>query len=178
MPEFHLFLRDLAVVLGTAAVTTVVFQRLRQSVVLGYLLAGMLVGPHVPFPLVAREQTVRTFAELGVILLIFGLGLEFSFRRLLRVGAPIGLVTVIQTGLMLSLGYLTGQLLGWSALDSVFAGAIICVSSTVIIARVFDEQRITGRLRELVVGILVAEDLVAIVLIASLSAAAVGTGLA
>ena len=81
MQDAHLFLKDLAVVLGVAAVTTVLFQRLRLPVVLGYLLAGLVIGPHVPIPLVAEAATVRTLSELGVILLMFSLGLEFSLRK-------------------------------------------------------------------------------------------------
>ena len=97
MHDAHEFLRTLAVVLCVAAVTTVVFQRLRQPVVFGYLLAGMIVGPHIPIPLVADEAIVETLSELGVILLLFSLGLEFSLRKLLRIGPTAGLVAVAQS---------------------------------------------------------------------------------
>ncbi|HEU5170320.1 MAG TPA: cation:proton antiporter [Gemmatimonadales bacterium] len=170
MADNHLFLTDLAVVLGSAAVTTVMFQRLRLPVVLGYLLAGVLVGPHLPFALVADVATVRTLAELGVILLMFSLGLEFSLRKLVRLGPRVALVAVVEVGLMLTLGYLAGQLLGWSTLVSAFTGAVVAISSTMIVARVLAEERAEAPLRDLVFGVLVVEDLVAILLIAALTA--------
>ena len=91
------FLKALTTVLAVAAVTTVVFQRLRQPVVLGYILAGLIVGPHVPIPLVADVATVQTLSELGVILLMFSLGLEFSIRKLAEVGPTAGLATSIRS---------------------------------------------------------------------------------
>jgi CPA2 family monovalent cation:H+ antiporter-2 len=170
MSDAHLFLKDLAVVLGVAAVTTVLFQRLRLPVVLGYLLAGLVVGPHVPIPLVAESSTVRTLSELGVILLMFSLGIEFSLRKLLRRGPRVALVAVLEVGLMLTLGYIAGQLLGWGPLASAFAGSIVAISSTMVVARVLAEERAEAPLKELVFGVLVVEDLVAIVLIAALTA--------
>src|ERR1700704_4139567 len=101
MPDAHRFLTSLPVVLGVAAVTTVVFQRLRQPVVLGYLIAGLIVGPHVPIPLVADPGVVQTLSELGVILLMFSLGLEFSLRKLVKVGPTAGVTALIQASLML-----------------------------------------------------------------------------
>ncbi|HET8622040.1 MAG TPA: cation:proton antiporter [Gemmatimonadales bacterium] len=170
MSDAHLFLKDLAVVLGVAAVTTVLFQRLRLPVVLGYLLAGLVVGPHVPIPLVADSTTVRTLSELGIILLMFSLGIEFSLRKLIRRGPRIALVAVLEVGLMLTLGYIAGQLLGWGPLASAFAGAVVAISSTMIVARVLAEERAEPPLRDLVFGVLVVEDLVAILLIAALTA--------
>jgi CPA2 family monovalent cation:H+ antiporter-2 len=177
MHDMHEFLKSLTIVLAVAAVTTVLFQRLRQPVVLGYIIAGLIVGPHVPIPLVADPAIVQTLSELGVILLMFSLGLEFSLPKLLRVAPTAGVTAVIQTGLMAWLGFLTGRLFGWTLLESVFAGAIIAISSTTIIAKVFDEQRVGGRLREFVVGILLIEDLIAIVFMAVLTAVATGAGL-
>ena len=170
MPDAHLFLKDLAVVLGVAAVTTVLFQRLHLPVVLGYLLAGLLVGPHVPIPLVVDVATIHTLSELGVVLLMFSLGLEFSLRKLVRLGPRVALVAVVEVGLMLTLGYLAGQLLGWSPLASAFAGAVVAISSTMLVARGLMEARAEHQLRDLVYGVLVVEDLVAIVLIAALTA--------
>ena len=177
MHDAHEFLRSLAVVLGVAAVTTVLFQRLRQPVVLGYLIAGLIIGPHVPIPLVADPHVVETLSELGVILLMFSLGLEFSFTKLLRVGPTAGITAVVQCSLMIWLGFLTGRAFGWTTTESVFAGAIIAISSTTIIAKAFDEQKIGGRLREIVVGVLIVEDLIAILLMASLTTVASGRGL-
>jgi CPA2 family monovalent cation:H+ antiporter-2 len=177
MHDAHDFLRTLAVVLCVAAVTTVVFQRLRQPVVFGYLLAGMIVGPHVPIPIVADANTVRTLAETGVILLLFGLGLEFSLRKLIRVGPTAGVVALAQSSMMVWIGYLLGRAFGWTTLESIYAGAIIAISSTTIIAKAFEEQRVTGKFKELVLGILIIEDLIGIFLIAILTAVSAGAGL-
>jgi len=171
MHETQDLLRNLALVLAVAAVTTVVFQRLRQPVVFGYMLAGLIIGPHVPIPLVADERTVRTLSELGVILLMFSLGLEFSLRRLARVGGSVLVVAVLETSLMLWLGYQAGRLLGWSVLASMFAGAAIAISSTTIIIKAFADRGARGRFTELVIGILIVEDLIAILLLALLTPA-------
>jgi monovalent cation:H+ antiporter-2, CPA2 family len=173
----HDLLKSLAVVLGVAAVTSVVSRRLRQPVVLGYLVAGLVIGPHVPIPLVADPGAVHTLSELGVVLLMFSLGLEFSLRKLLRVGPSVAVTAIVQCSLLLWLGFATGRIFGWTPRESLFAGAIIAISSTTIIAKAFEEQGITGRLRELVVGVLIVEDLIAILLMATLTAIATGAGL-
>lgn len=172
------FLRSLTVVLAVAALTTVLFHRLRQPVVLGYLVAGLIVGPHVPIPLVADTAVVQTLSELGVILLMYSLGLEFRVRKLVELAPTAGLTALLQSSLMVWLGFIVGRLFGWSVMESLFTGAIIAISSTTIIARAFDEQGIRGKLRELVVGILIVEDLIAILLMAVLTALASGSGLA
>ena len=171
------FLEALAIVLGVAAATTILFHHLRQPVVLGYLLAGLVIGPHVPVPLVADPRVVLTLSELGVILLMFSLGLEFRLGALVRTAPTAGVTAVIQCSAMVWLGYVTGRAFGWTALESVFAGAIIAISSTTIIAKAFDEQLVRGRLRELVVAILIAEDLIAVLLMAALTTVASGAGL-
>ncbi|MEW6271672.1 MAG: cation:proton antiporter [Thermodesulfobacteriota bacterium] len=173
----HDFLQALAVVLCVAAVTTVLFQRLRQPVVLGYILAGVIVGPNVPIPLVADVGIVQTLSELGVILLMFSLGLEFSLRKLVAVGPGASATAVIQCSLLLWLGYVIGRGFGWTTQESIFTGAIIAISSTTIIAKAFDEQGVRGRLRDLVVGVLIVEDLIAILLMAILTTLATGLAL-
>jgi CPA2 family monovalent cation:H+ antiporter-2 len=170
-------LTALAVILCVAAVTTVVFQRIKQPVILGYLLAGLIVGPHVPFPIFADEAVAHQLSELGVILLMFSLGLEFSLRNLIKVGPTAGIVAVIQCSLMIWLGYLTGKLFGWTGYESIFAGALIAISSTTIIVKAFAENGVKGPLAELVFGVLIVEDLIAILLLAVLTAAATGAGL-
>ncbi|HZZ84739.1 MAG TPA: cation:proton antiporter [Anaeromyxobacteraceae bacterium] len=177
MHDPHEFLKALTLVLAVAAVTTVIFHRLRQPVILGYLLAGLVVGPHVPVPLVANRAVVEGLSELGIILLMYALGLEFSLRKLLKVGPVAALTAAIETSLMLWLGFLAGRAFGWSARESVFAGALVAISSTTIIAKTFGELRVTGHLRNVVVGVLVVEDLVAILLLALLTAVASGRGL-
>jgi len=177
MVDSHDFLTNLALVLCVAALTSLVFQRLRQPVVFGYLVAGMIIGPYIPVPLVADQAMVRTLAELGVILLMFSIGLEFSARRLLQVGGPAGIAAITETSVMMGLGYLAGRLLGLTTLESVFLAAIVAISSTTIIARAFAEQGIRGRVADIVLGILIVEDVIAILLIAILTAVGEGEGL-
>ena len=169
MDDAHGFLQTLAVVLCVAAVTTVLFQRLKQPVVLGYLLAGMVVGPYIPIPLHAESHTVDALAELGVILLMFSLGIEFSLTKLLRVGTTAGFVAIVQCSLMLWLGYVIGQAFGWSHVESIFAGAVIAISSTTIIVKAFEEQGIKDAFTQVVFGILIVEDLIAILLLTILT---------
>ncbi len=177
MHEAQEFLQTLTLVLCVAAVTTVVFQRLRQPVILGYLLAGMVVGPHIPVPLIADSHIVNELAELGVILLMFSLGIEFSLRKLARVGATAGFVAVVQCSLMIWLGYLIGQAFGWTWLASLYAGAVIAISSTTIIVKAFEEQRIKGDFTQIVFGVLIVEDMIAILLIVILTALSAGESL-
>jgi CPA2 family monovalent cation:H+ antiporter-2 len=178
MNDAHQFLLSLTIVLAVAAVTTVVFQWLRQPVVLGYIIAGLIVGPHLPIPLVADPVVVQTLSELGVILLMFSIGLEFSFRKLAAVGPTAGLTALLETSLMVWLGFTVARLFGWTSLESLFTGAVIAISSTTIIAKVFAEQGIAGKARELVFGVLIVEDLIAVLLMAVLTAVATGSGLA
>ena len=175
MPASHVaLLTELALIMCVAAVTTTVFQRLRQPVVLGYLLAGLLVGPHLPLPLFADEAVARDLSELGVVLLMFSLGLEFSLRALFRVAPTAGVVAIIQCSLMIWLGYLTGRAFGWTGLESLFAGSAIAISSTTIIVKAFAEQKLERTLTEIVLGVLIVEDLIAILLMTVLTV--VGSG--
>lgn len=174
MTNAHDFLQNLALVLCTAAVTTVLFQKLKQPVVFGYLFAGIIVGPYVPIPLAADEAMVQVLAELGVILLMFSLGLEFSLRKLLQVGPTAGVVAVAQSSVMVWLGFILGQAFGWTVMESVYAGAVIAISSTTIIAKAFEEQKVSGKFTEVVLGVLIIEDLIAIFLLAILTAVSAG----
>ena len=176
MHEAHPFLRDLALVTTVAALTTVAFRRLRQPVVFGYLLAGLIIGPHVPIPLVADQATVTTLSELGVVFVMFSLGLEFSLRRLASVGGAAGTIAPLETSLMMWLGYSAGRLLGWSWTDSLFVGGAVAISSTTIIVKVFRDHRVRGTFTDLVLGILVVEDLIAILLLALFTVIAGGGG--
>ncbi len=167
-------LRDLAVVLMAAAVIAVLFQRLRQPIVLGYLIAGVLIGPYFGLRLVEDLDRIRTLAELGVILLMFSLGLKFQLHKLAALATTAGVITVIEVGTMMTLGYVAGQLLGWTTLESVFAASIVAISSTMIITKLFEERDIRGRLADRVFSILVFEDLIVIFLITVLTAVATG----
>ena len=170
-------LKTLALVLCTAGLTTVLFQKLRQPVVLGYLLAGVIIGPHVPIPLFVHEPTVRMLSELGVILLMFGIGLEFRIAQLVQVAPTAGLIALVQSSLMVWLGYLTGRLLGWTELESLYAGAIIAISSTTIIAKAFEELKVKGVVNDIVMGVLIVEDLIAVLLLTMLTALSSHAGL-
>lgn len=163
---------DLAVILGAAAVSILLFSKFRQPVVLGYLIAGFAVGPHFPlWPTVVDKQGVALWAEIGVIFLLFGLGLEFSFKKLAKVGKSAFIAATFEIITMSALGYLCGRALGWTAMDSIYLGAILSMSSTTIIIRAFDEAGLKGKVfASLVFGILIVEDLMAILLMVILSA--------
>jgi CPA2 family monovalent cation:H+ antiporter-2 len=164
-------LSDLAIVMIVAGLVTVLFHRLKQPVVLGYIIAGVIIGPHTPpFPLIREEETIRTLSELGIIFLMFSLGLEFSLRKLKEVGATAFLAAITAILVMLAAGYSLGQAFGWSAMDSIFLGAILSISSTTIVIKVLDEVGLKKeRFAEIIFGILIVEDILAIVMIALLS---------
>jgi monovalent cation:H+ antiporter-2, CPA2 family len=176
MHEAQRFLQDLALVLSVAAVVTVLFRLLRQPIVLGYLLAGIILGPHIPIPLFPDRERIRTLAELGVILVMFSIGLEFSVRRLISLLPTSGLTGAIQLGGMFWLGYGVSQLCGWTAQESLFGGAMVAISSTMIVARTFAEAKVDEKLSTIVFGVLVVQDLAAVVLMAVLTAIAAGRG--
>ena len=169
------FLKDLAVIMVVAGCTTLIFHRLRQPVVLGYILAGVLIGPHTPpFSLITNEATIRGFADLGVVLLMFSLGLEFSLRRLREVGVAALVATGVEVTLMLWAGYELGRWFGWRTMDALFLGAMMAISSTMLVLRALHEAgQKQERFARLVFGILVIEDVFAIVLIAVLSGIAI-----
>ncbi|MBX3226152.1 MAG: cation:proton antiporter [Labilithrix sp.] len=177
MEDAHAFLKTLTTVLAVAMVTTVVFHRLKQPVVLGYIIAGLIVGPHVAVPLHADLKTVQILSELGVILLMFGVGLELNVAKLIRVAPTAGVIGVIQIAIMMIAGITLGNAFGWTRLEGVFGGAAIAISSTTIIAKVFEELKVAPRLRELVYGVLIVEDIVAILLLATMTTVSSGDGL-
>jgi CPA2 family monovalent cation:H+ antiporter-2 len=165
------FIQDLAVVMALAGVVTVLFHRLKQPVVLGYIAAGVIIGPYTPpFQLIHDQQTIQTLGELGVVFLMFSLGLEFSLRKLFRVGATAIVAALSEIVLMLWLGYEIGRAFGWSSMDSLFLGAILAISSTTIIVKALSEL---GMKREsfaqLVFGILIVEDILGIAMLVLLS---------
>jgi len=165
------FLQDLALVMCVAAVATVLFRQFKQPVVLGYILAGVIVGPHVPFFVtITDEKTIETLAELGIIFLMFALGLEFSLRKLQQVGATAFIAAAMEIILMVLVGYWLGRAFGWSVMDSVFLGAILSISSTTIIIKALEGLGKTKeRFASLIFGILIVEDILAIIMLALLS---------
>ncbi len=168
-------IQDLALILITGAVTTILFRRIKQPLVLGYIIAGILVGPHITFtPSVTDEANIKTLAEIGVIFLLFSLGLEFSFRKLKRVGGSSTITALVEIVVITLAGYLLGTWMGWSLMDSIFLGGMLASSSTTIISKAFDELKIkTEQFARVVVGVLIVEDLVVIMLMVLLSTVAV-----
>ena len=165
------FLQDLAIVMIVAGLVTIVFHRLKQPVVLGYILAGVIIGPHTPpLPLIANDETIQTLSELGIIFLMFSLGLEFSLRKLKEVGATAFIGATMAILVMLCAGYSLGQAFGWSSIDSIFLGAILSISSTTIVVKALAELGLTKKpFAQLIFGVLIVEDILAIVMIALLS---------
>lgn len=163
---------DLALILIAAGAMTLLFKWLKQPLVLGYIVAGILAGPHVNILPISVIDTVniQTWADLGVIILLFALGLDFSFKKLLSVGKTAFLTALtIVAGMMLS-GMTIGHLLGWSTLNSLFLGGMLCMSSTTIIIKAFDDMNLReAPYTKLVFGVLVVEDLVAVILMVLLS---------
>lgn len=171
------FIHDLALVLGVAAVTGVVSRHLRQPSVLGYLAAGLIVGPHTPVPLFADPERVRVMSEFGVILVMFGVGLELRLKTLAKVIPTVGLAALIQLSTLFWVGVSLGRLFGWGTVEALFLGASLAISSTMVVSKVFQEAKPQADLRSFVLGILILQDLAAIVLIAIMTAVAKGTGL-
>jgi CPA2 family monovalent cation:H+ antiporter-2 len=165
------FIQDLAVIMAIAGVVTVLFHRLRQPVVLGYIAAGVIIGPYTPpFNLIHDEATIQTLGELGVVFLMFSLGLEFSLRKLFKVGATAFVAALLEIVLMIWVGYEIGRWFGWTAMDSLFLGAMLAISSTTIIVKALSELGMKGEhFAQIVFGILIVEDILAIAMLVLLS---------
>lgn len=166
---------DLALILISASIITLLFKWLKQPLVLGYIVAGLLADPYVHiFPTVGDIANVNIWAEIGVVFLLFALGLEFSFKKLINVGSTAFITATTEVISMLLIGYMVGYLLGWGTMNSIFLGGMLSMSSTTIIIKAFDDlglrsQRFTG----IVFGTLVVEDLIAILMMVLLSTMAV-----
>ena len=169
------FIQDLAVIMMVAGVVTILFHRLKQPVVLGYIVAGFIIGPHTPpFGLIHDEDTIKTLAELGVIFLMFCLGLEFSLRKLFKVGATAFIAAFLEIVLMIWIGFEIGRWFGWNTMDSLFLGAILAISSTTIIVKALNDLKMKNeRFAQLIFGVLIVEDILGIGIIALLSGIAV-----
>ncbi|MCB9592883.1 MAG: cation:proton antiporter [Sandaracinaceae bacterium] len=168
---------DLAIVLGVAAATGALSHQLRQPPVLGYLFAGLVVGPYLPVPLFADVDRMEELSELGVILVMFGIGLEFRIAKLVAVLPRAGIAVLVECAALLSAGYGVGQLLGWTAPASLFLGACMAISSTMTVSKILGPENGDPSVRDLVMSMLVLQDVVAIALIAAMTAVAAGGGL-
>ena len=165
------FVQDLAVIMLVAGLVTLLFHQLKLPVVLGYILAGVLIGPHTPpFALIHDQDTIHTLAELGLMFLLFSLGLEFNLKKLSRVGVSALAAGFIETTLMMFVGYQIAQLFGWKSMDALFLGAMMAISSTTIIVKALDELNLKNHpFAQLIFGVLLVEDIIAIALIVLLS---------
>ena len=133
-------IRDLALILIVAGITTIVFKKLRQPLVLGYLVAGFLVSPHMPYTMsVVDEANIHSWADIGVMFTLFSLGLDFSFKKILKMGASPIISTVIIIFCMMALGISVGYTFGWAKMDCIFLGGMLAMSSTTIIYKAFDD---------------------------------------
>ncbi len=172
------FLQDLAVVLLVSGVVTLLFHKAKQPRVVGYILAGLLIGPHTPpFSFVNDDSTIRTLADLGVVFLMFSLGLDFNIRRLRRVGVTAVVTAVIDVTFMVWLGYELGQFLGWSTIESLFLGGILCDSSTTILSKILNELgHSQNKASQLTIAISVVEDVLAVAMMALLTGVGLSGG--
>lgn len=177
MGELPHLVKDLALILVVAGIVTIVFKKLKQPLVLGYVVAGFLVSPHMPYIMsVADRADISTWGDIGVMFLLFSLGLDFSFKKILKMGASPIISTCSIVFCMMMLGIVTGHLFGWSRMDCIFLGGMLAMSSTTIIYKAFDDlgqrqQRFAG----LVMSVLILEDILAIVMMVMLSAIANGS---
>lgn len=177
MHAIHTLIVDLTLITIYAGITTLIFKKLKQPTVLGYILAGIFAGPFFNFvPTVSDKENLTLWADIGVIFLLFGLGLEFSFNKMMNVGKSAMITATANIFFMLFLGYNTGLLLGWPVIDSFFLGSMISMSSTTIIIKAFDDLNVKKqRFTDLVFGVLIVEDIVGILLLVLLPTIALGS---
>ncbi len=179
MHGLHPLIADLTLITVYAAITTLIFKKLKQPMVLGYLLAGIFAGPYFNFvPTVTDRANLNLWADIGVIFLLFSLGLEFSFKKMVSVGKSAMITATLNIFLMLFVGHYVGLFLGWSTMDSFFLGSMISMSSTTIIIKAFDDLNIKKqKFTDLVFGVLVIEDIMGILLLVLLPTVALGSGI-
>ena len=176
MAELPALVQDLALILVVAGIVTLVFKKLKQPLVLGYIVAGFLVSPQMPYTMsVVDRADVQTWADIGVIFLLFSLGLDFSFKKILKMGAAPVIAAITIIFCMMVLGVTVGKLFGWGQMDCIFLGGMLAMSSTTIIYKAFDDmglrqQQFSG----MVMSVLILEDILAIVMMVMLSAVARG----
>lgn len=175
--EHHLpiLIKDLGLILTAAAIITLIFKKLKQPLVLGYIIAGVLVSSQVKFlPTVTDHASIDTWAKIGVIFLLFSLGLEFSFKKLVRVGGSATITAFVEIIFIVIAGYFVGRWMGWKTIDCIFLGGMLASSSTTIILRAFDELGVkTKQFARIVFGVLIVEDIVVILLLVLLPTIAI-----
>ena len=173
--ELAPLIMDLALILIAAGIMTILFKRFKQPLVLGYIVAGLLISGYLVaympesigqyMPSISDTENVELWAEIGIIFLLFGLGLEFSFKKLMKVGGTASITAITEVVSMLAVGFFVGYLLGWNTVDSIFLGSMLALSSTTIIIKAFDDLKLRGqKFTNVVFGALIVEDLIAILM--------------
>lgn len=176
MNEIPFLVKDLALILMMAGIVTLIFKRLKQPLVLGYIVAGFLVSPHMPYTMsVIDESDIKTWADIGVIFTLFSLGLDFSFKKIVKMGASPIIATAVIVFSMMMLGISVGHGFGWDRMDCIFLGGMLAMSSTTIIYKAFDDMGLRQqKFASMVMSVLILEDILAIVMMVMLSAIAGG----
>ena len=176
MSELPSLVKDLALILVVAGIVTLVFKRLKQPLVLGYIVAGFLVSPHMPYLMsVVDKADIQTWADIGVIFLLFSLGLDFSVKKILRTGAAPVIAACTIIFCMMALGVIVGYSFGWKEMDCIFLGGMLAMSSTTIIYKAFSDMGLTQKgFASTVMSVLILEDILAIVMMVMLSTLASG----
>ena len=177
MAESPFLVKDLALILMVAGVVTLIFKRLKQPLVLGYIVAGFLVSPHMPYTVSVMDETdIQTWADIGVIFTLFSLGLDFSFKKIVKMGASPVIACIVIVFCMMMLGISVGHGFGWDRMDCIFLGGMLAMSSTTIIYKAFDDMGLRQqKFASMVMSVLILEDILAIVMMVMLSAIAGGS---
>lgn len=177
MAEIPYLIKDLALILMVAGIVTIIFKKLKQPLVLGYIVAGFLVSPHMPYLVSVMDETdIKTWADIGVIFTLFSLGLDFSFKKIVKMGASPIIATAVIVFCMMMLGMTVGHGFGWARMDCIFLGGMLAMSSTTIIYKAFDDMGLRQqKFAGMVMSVLILEDILAIVMMVMLSAIAGGT---
>ena len=179
MSELPHLIKDLALILVVAGIVTIIFKRLKQPLVLGYVVAGFLVSPNMPYTMsVVDIADIHTWADIGVMFLLFSLGLDFSFKKIVKMGSSPIIATCVIVFCMMALGMIVGHGFGWGRMDCIFLGGMLAMSSTTIIYKAFDDLGLRQqRFASMVMSVLILEDMLAIVMMVMLSALASGANL-
>ena len=177
MAEIPYLVKDLALILMVAGIVTLIFKRLKQPLVLGYIVAGFLVSPHMPYTMSVMDETdIQTWADIGVIFTLFSLGLDFSFKKIVKMGASPIIACIVIVFCMMMLGISVGHGFGWDRMDCIFLGGMLAMSSTTIIYKAFDDMGLRQqKFASMVMSVLILEDILAIVMMVMLSAIAGGS---
>ena len=176
MADIPFLVKDLALILMVAGIVTIIFKKLKQPLVLGYIVAGFLVSPHMPYTMSVIDETdIKTWADIGVIFTLFSLGLDFSFKKIVKMGASPIIATIVIVFSMMMLGISIGHGFGWSKMDCIFLGGMLAMSSTTIIYKAFDDMGLRQqKFAGMVMSVLILEDILAIVMMVMLSTIAGG----